>query len=515
MPKPMMHGRGKSDLAIVAGKPANEAERSAAEPVEPRAGAEGNVGQHSTGRAQSRGTVSQGLDRIRKAARERKTERFTALLHHISPERLAEAFDELREDAAAGIDGLTWRTYEADLERNLADLHARVHRGAYRALPSRRVYIPKPDGRQRPLAIAALEDKIVQRATATVLNAIYEEDFLGFSYGFRPGRSAHHAMDALVVGITSRKVNFILDADIRSFFDTVNHEWLIRFVEHRVGDRRIVRLIQKWLKAGVLEDGIVTVSDRGTGQGAVISPLLANIYLHYVLDLWAERWRRHAATGDMIIVRYADDFIIGFQHESDARRFLDAMRERLREFSLSLHPDKTRLIEFGRFAADRRAQRGLGKPETFDFLGFTFICGKSQRGKFLVLRKTRRDRMRAKLKEIKKGLRLRMHEAIPTQGKWLAHVVGGYFNYHAVPTNGPMLATFRFLVAELWRRTLRRRSQKDRTTWQRITRLADRWLPPPRILHPWPELRFAVTHPRWEPYARIGHVRFCAGGAQQ
>jgi RNA-directed DNA polymerase len=515
MPKPMMHERGKSDLAIVAGKPANAAERSAAEPAEPRAGAKGKASQQSTDRAQNRGAVSQALERIRQAARERRTEKFTTLLHHLRTELLAQAFDELKDDAAAGIDGLTWSTYEADLERNLEDLHARVHRGGYRALPSRRVYIPKADGRQRPLAVAALEDKIVQRATTMVLNAIYEEDFLGFSYGFRPGRSAHHAMDALVVGITSRKVNFILDADIRSFFDTVNHEWLIRFVEHRIGDRRITRLIQKWLTAGVLEDGIVTVSDRGTAQGAVISPLLANIYLHYVLDLWAERWRRHEATGDMTIVRYADDFIIGFEHQSDARRFLDAMHARLREFALSLHPDKTRLIEFGRFAADRRAQRGLGKPETFDFLGFTFICGKSRRGKFLITRKSRRDRMRARLKSIKKALRRRMHEPIPTQGKWLAQVVGGYFNYHAVPTNGPMLATFRFLVAELWRRTLRRRSQKDRMSWQRSARLVDCWLPPPRILHPWPELRFAVTHPRWEPYARIGHVRFCAGGAQQ
>jgi RNA-directed DNA polymerase len=515
MPKPVMHGGGKSDLAIVAAKLANEAERSAAEPVERRAGAKGNAVQQSTDRAQNRASVSQALERIRQAAKQRKTEKFTTLLHHISSEMLAEAFDQLKEDAAAGIDGLTWRTYQTGLERNLEDLHARVHRGAYRALPSRRVYIPKPDGRQRPLAVAALEDKIVQRAAAMVLNAIYEEDFLGFSYGFRPGRSAHDAMDALVVGITSKKVNFILDADIRSFFDTVNHDWLIRFVEHRIGDRRIVRLIQKWLKVGVLEDGIVTASDRGTGQGAVISPLLANVYLHYVLDLWAERWRRHEATGDMIIVRYADDFIVGFQHESDARRFLDALRERLREFALSLHSDKTRLIEFGRFAADRRAQRGLGKPETFNFLGFTFICGKSRTGKFLITRKSRSDRMRAKLKEIKKVLRRRMHEPLPQQGKWLAQVAGGYFNYHAVPTNGPTLATFRFLVAELWRRALRRRSQKDRMKWERITQLADQWLPPPRILHPWPELRFAVTHPRWEPYARIGHVRFCAGGAQQ
>ena len=510
----MMHAREKSDHAIVARKPANDVEPSTVESVEPRAGAKGNASQQSTGRAQSRETVSQALERIRKAARERKEEKLTALLHHISPELLAEAFDELKEDAAAGVDGLTWKTYEADLERKLEDLHARVHRGAYRALPSRRVYIPKPDGGQRPLAIAALEDKIVQRATAAVLNAIYEEDFLGFSYGFRPGRGAHDAMDALCTGIISKKVNFILDADIRSFFDTVNHEWLIRFAEHRIGDRRIIRLIQKWLKVGVLEDGIVTASDRGTGQGAVISPLLANVYLHYVLDLWAEGWRRREATGEMIIVRYADDFIIGFQHEADAQRLLDAMRERLREFSLTLHPEKTRLIEFGRFAAENRKRRGLGKPETFDFLGFTFICGKSRRGKFQLIRKTRRDRMRTKLREIKRELRLRMHEPIPKQGKWLANVVGGYFNYHAVPTNRRALMAFRFFVTELWRRTLRRRSQKDGMTWQRMTRLAADWLPLPRVLHPWPTARFAVTHPRWEPYARIGPVRFCAGGAQ-
>jgi RNA-directed DNA polymerase len=510
----MMHAREKSDHAIVARKPANDVEPSTVESVEPRAGAKGNASQQSTGRAQSRETVSQALERIRKAARERKEEKLTALLHHISPELLAEAFDELKEDAAAGVDGLTWKTYEADLERKLEDLHARVHRGAYRALPSRRVYIPKPDGGQRPLAIAALEDKIVQRATVAVLNAIYEEDFLGFSYGFRPGRGAHDAMDALCTGIISKKVNFILDADIRSFFDTVNHEWLIRFAEHRIGDRRIIRLIQKWLKVGVLEDGIVTASDRGTGQGAVISPLLANVYLHYVLDLWAEGWRRREATGEMIIVRYADDFIIGFQHEADAQRLLDAMRERLREFSLTLHPEKTRLIEFGRFAAENRKRRGLGKPETFDFLGFTFICGKSRRGKFQLIRKTRRDRMRTKLREIKRELRLRMHEPIPKQGKWLANVVGGYFNYHAVPTNRRALMAFRFFVTELWRRTLRRRSQKDGMTWQRMTRLAADWLPPPRVLHPWPTARFAVTHPRWEPYARIGPVRFCAGGAQ-
>jgi len=458
--------------------------------------------------------VTQALERIRRTARERKKEKFTALLHHISPELLAAEFFALKEHAAPGVDGLTWRDYEQNLKGNLEDLHARVHRGTYRPLPSRRVYIPKPDGRQRPLAVAALEDKIVQRATALVLNAIYEEDFLGFSYGFRPGRGAHDALDALVVAIESRKVNFIVDADIRSFFDTVSQDWLIRFLEHRIGDKRIIRLIRKWLKAGVLEDGVVRVSAMGTAQGAVISPLLANAYLHYALDLWAERWRRREATGDMIIVRYADDFIIGFEHESDARGFLVMMRERLQEFALSLHPEKTRLIEFGRFAAENRKRRGLGKPETFDFLGFTFICGKTRRGRFQVQRKSRRDRMRAKLAEVKQGLRLRMHWPIPQQGQWLKQIVTGYFNYHAVPTNARALATIRFHIVDLWIRTLRRRSQKDRTGWARITRLANDVLPIPRILHPWPDRRFAVRHPRWEPYALIGHVRICAGGAQ-
>ena len=522
-PKPMMHGHEKSDPVIVAMKPANKAKEltaeasagaNAAESVERRAGAKGNADQQSTCRAQNRVSVSQALDRIREVAKERKKERFTTLFHHINIDLLEEAFYELKENAAPGVDRLRWTDYEADLERKLEDLHDRVHRGAYRALPSRRVYIPKPDGRQRPLAVAALEDKIVQRAVVALLNAIYEEDFLGISYGFRPGRGTHDALDALCVGIDSRKVSWILDADIRSFFDTVNQEWLIRFVEHRIDDRRIIRLIRKWLTAGVMEDGIVTVSDKGTGQGAVISPLLANIYLHYALDLWVMRWRRREATGDMIIVRYADDFIVGFQHESDARRFLDEMRERLREFALSLHPEKTRLIEFGRFAAERRQRRGLGRPETFNFLGFTFICGKTRQGKFQIKRKTRRDRMRAKLRMIKEEMWQRMHQPIPVQGKWLWHVVRGYFNYHAVPTNLRALAVFRHHVVDLWRRTLRRRSHKDQITWARMAQLANAWLPKPIILHPWPSERFAVTHPRWEPYAGKPHVRFCAGGVR-
>jgi group II intron reverse transcriptase/maturase len=358
------------------------------------------------------------------------------------------------------------------------------------------VYIPKPDGRQRPLAVAALEDKIVQRATAAVLNAIYEEDFLGFSYGFRPGRGTHDALNALCVAIERKKVNWILDADIRSFFDEISQEWLIRFLEHRIGDRRIIRLIQKWLKAGVLEDGIVSASDRGTGQGSVISPLLANVYLHYVLDLWAARWRRREANGDMIIVRYADDFIVGFQYERDARRFLDELRTRLQEFALSLHAEKTRLIEFGRFAAKDRKARGQGKPATFNFLGFTFICGKTRSGKFLLIRKTRRDRMRAKLRMIKQEMWRRMHHPIPQQGKWLRHVVRGYFNYHAVPMNFRSLAVFRVEVAKRWRRVLSRRSQRGNLNWAQMNQLMNEWLPRPRILHPWPSLSIAVRDSR-------------------
>ncbi len=492
----MMHGREKSDSAIVAGKPTNKAVPTAAEPVEPRAGAKGNARQQSTHRTQGRERVAQALERVRQAARQRKKERFTALLHHISIDCLRMAFFALKRDAASGVDGLTWPTYEADLDRNLTDLHERVHRGAYRALPSRRTYIPKADGKQRPLAVAALEDKIVQRATAAVLNAIYEEDFLGFSYGFRPKRGQHNALDALVVGITSRRVNFIFDADVASFFDSVSKDWLVRFVEHRIGDLRIIRLIQKWLKAGVLENGVVTVSEKGTGQGSVISPLLANVYLHYVFDLWAERWRRQEATGDMILMRYADDIVVGFEHEADARRFWDDMRKRLEEFSLSLNPDKTRLIEFGRFAAERRAHRGLGKPETFNFLGFTFICERNSRGQFLVKRTTRRDRMRATLRRIKEELRRRMHEPIPEQGAWLKQVVRGFFAYHAVPTNGSALGAFYYYVKRIWLRTLRRRSQKDRFSWQRMHGLAADWLPQPRILHPYPDKRFAVMHPR-------------------
>jgi RNA-directed DNA polymerase len=491
-----MHDMEKSDLGIVAVKPTNKAGRPEAEPVERRPGTKGNVGQQNTHRAQDRARVTQALDRVRKAARLRKKEQFTALLHHITTDTLRVAFHALRRKAAPGVDGVTWQDYEAELESRLEDLFSRVQRGAYRPQPSRRTYIPKADGKRRPLAIAALEDKIVQGATVMVLNAIYEGDFCGFSYGFRPGRGPHDALDALCVAIGGRKVNWIIDADIQNFFGAVSQTWLVRFLEHRIGDKRIIRLIQKWLRAGILEDGVVTVDDRGTGQGSVISPLLGNIYLHYVLDLWAKRWRQHDATGDMIIVRYADDAVIGFEREDDARRFLAAMRARLEEFTLSLHPDKTRLIEFGRLAAARCKQHGLRKPETFAFLGFTLICGKSRRGHFQLQRKTQGDRMRAKLRELKAEMWARMHWPIPEQGKWLRQVVSGHFAYFAVPTNSRALSAFRFHVTTLWRRTLRRRSQRDGLTWHRITRIASDWLPSPRILHPWPNARFAVTHPR-------------------
>ena len=491
-----MHGPEESDSVIVAVKPTNKAEQSVAEPVEPRTETKGNADQQSTRRAQDRASVSQALERVRQVARQRKKERFTSLLHHVDPAMLRTAFYAMKRDAAPGVDGMTWETNEQDLDRRIETLHARVQAGTYRALPSRRSYIPKEDGSKRPLAVAALEDKIVQRAVAAVLSAIDEEDFLGFSYGFRPNRSQHDALDAVIVGISSKKVNYILDADIRSFFTEVSQQWVVRFLEHRIGDKRIIRLVQKWLRSGILEDGIVTIEEKGTGQGSVISPLLSNIYLHYVFDLWAERWRRREATGDMIMVRYADDTVVGFQHESDARRFRDAMRDRLREFSLSLHPEKTRLIEFGRFAAQNCKRRGRSKPETFKFLGFVLICDKSRRGDFRIRRKSRRDRMCAKLREIKEGLRHRMHRPIPETGKWLAQIVAGYFAYHAVPTNSPALSAFRYHVLVLWHRQLCRRSQRARMLWTRMTKLADEFLPPPRVLHPWPSVRFAVRHPR-------------------
>ena len=494
-----MYVPGKSDNRVVPMKRPNNGGPGGppAEAVEGRRLTEGNAPQTATPRTQSRVGVSPGLMRVREVARKDRRARFTNLLHHITVDLLRDSFDALRREAAPGIDGVTWKQYEAILEPQLRELHRQVHRGTYRAQPSRRTYIPKADGKMRPLGIAALEDKIVQQAVATVLNQIYEEDFLGFSYGFRPGRSQHQALDALWVGLSDRKVNWVLDADIRGFFDTINHEWMLKFIEHRIADPRILRLIRKWLRAGVSEDGQWTETTVGTPQGAVISPLLANVYLHYVFDLWANLWRRKHATGEVILVRYADDFVLGFQRRKDAERFLVELKERFLKFGLAIHPDKTRLIEFGRFAVEDRAQRGQGKPETFNFLGFTHICGRTRRTKkFIVLRHTSAKRMQARLKEIRKELMFRRHRPIHELGAWLAEVLRGYYQYHAVPSNYAKLRAFRRLVRRCWYQALRRRGQRRRLTWARFGPLADQMLPAPRIVHPYPFVRFYAIHPK-------------------
>jgi len=465
-----------------------------AEGMEERGSAKGNPRERNMRRTQGRERVQQALERVRQVAARNKGTRFTALLHHVyNPDTLREAYFRIKRDAAPGVDGQTWRRYGENLEANLLDLSGRLKRGAYRAKPVKRAYIAKADGRSRPLGVPALEDKVVQRATAEVLNAIYETDFLGFSYGFRPGRSQHNALDALYTGLLTRKVNWVLDADIRGFFDTIDHEWLVKFVEHRIADRRVVRLIRKWLNAGVLEDGVRTVSEVGTVQGGSISPLLANIYLHYVFDLWTQKWRETVAQGDVIVVRYADDFVVGFQHKREAERFLAALRERLAKFGLALHPDKTRLIEFGPWARNNRARRGQGKPETFDFLGFTHICSrKRSNGMFTVLRQTKRKRLTATLEGVKLELRRRLHHPIPEVGKWLRSVVEGHMRYFAVPMNGAAVSRFRFEVARLWHRALGRRSQNGRVRWERMYRLIDIYLPKVRVCHPYPLQRLGV-----------------------
>lgn len=494
----MSHGHGKSDRGVVPKKLPNKAAGAipaAAEVVEGRLRAEGNAVRARMSRRSTRvydmGTALEG---IRRTARGRRDAKFTGLLHHIyAIERLRAAYHACKRDAAAGVDGQTWQGYGIDLEANLLDLSDRLARGGYRPEPVRRVYIDKADGSKRPLGVPALEDKIVQRASAEVLGAIYEQDFIGFSYGFRPGKSAHDALDAVAVGVTARKVNWILDADIAKFFDTIDQSWLIKFVEHRVADARVIRLLKKWLHAGVLEDGQITRSELGTVQGGSISPLLANIYLHYAFDLWVEQWRGRHAQGDVIVVRYADDWVAGFQHRGDAERFKRAVEQRLGQFGLKLHPDKTRLIEFGRFARDNRSRSGQGKPETFDFLGFTHCCGKTQKGKFMVLRLTSAKRLRAKLHAVKDELRRRMHRPIAEQGQYLRAVVSGHARYFAVPCNGARVQVFRFQVARLWHRTLCRRSQSKHLSWKRMHRIVDHWLPRPRICHPYPNQRLIVT----------------------
>jgi RNA-directed DNA polymerase len=485
----------ESHDGIVPMNHSNKDKRPLAESEEGRPSIKENACQPRTYPTQSGKHVSQGLAGVRKVARENKEIKFTALLHHLTVDLLRESFYSLKRKAAPGVDGVTWQEYETRLEDRLIDLHGRVHRGAYRALPSRRVYIEKEDGRQRPLGVAALEDKIVQQAVVAILNQIYEEDFLGFSYGFRPGRSPHDALDALSYALLKKKVNYILDADIRSFFDNLDKSWLVRFVEHRVADPRILRLIQKWLKAGVMEEGKWLEPRTGSPQGSVISPLLANIYLHYVFDLWVNIWRQKWAQGEVVVIRYADDTIVGFQHQTDADRFLGNLRERLAKFGLDLHPEKTRRIEFGRFAEENRKRRGQGKPETFDFLGFKHISGKNRLGQFAVKRLTIRKRMRSKLRQIKQQLRQRMHDPVRQTGEWLRSVVQGYFNYYAVPGNIASLSLFRDRLLGLWWHTLCRRSQQ-RLPWERMLGLGNRWLPRPRVLHPYPAARFAVNYPR-------------------
>ena len=487
----------KSDCAVVPANQPNKEGKPSAEVGEGRARTEENIVQTRMCPTQSGKRMSQGLGGVRQVAKERKQERFTALFHHLTVRLLRDSFYALKRHAAPGVDGVTWQEYEAGLEDRLVDLHNRVHRGAYRARPSRRVYIPKADGRQRPLGIAALEDKIVQQAVVTILNQIYEVDFKGFSYGFRPGRGPHQALDAQSVGIQRKRVNWVLDADIRGFFDNMSHEWTMQFIEHRVADRRVLCLIQKWLKAGVSEDGQWSETNVGTPQGAVVSPLLANVYLHYVFDLWVEAWRRKVATGDVIAVRYADDLVVGFQHRTDAERFLREFGERLAKFGLELHADKTRLIEFGRFAALNRKQRGEGKPETFTFLGFTHFCGRYSRNEaFIVWRITAKKRMVAKLKAIKAILQRRKHDRSSEVGEWLRKVVLGYYQYHAVPGNSTQLRIFWRRVCRLWRSVLVRRSQRAQVRWERLFPVLNRWIPQPRILHPYPDARFAATHPR-------------------
>jgi RNA-directed DNA polymerase len=487
---PLMHDHGKSDGLVVPAKLPNKTALAVAEAVEGRRPAEGNAASETRPGLSAGLSVSSELDRVRRVARQDEDARFTALLHHVTVDRLRRAYRAISPNAAPGVDGVTWRDYGLDLEDNLVDLHARVHRGAYRAKPSRRVFIPKADGRQRPLGVASLEDKIVQRAVVEVLNAVYEEDFLGFSYGFRPGRSPHHALDAIATGIERKKVNWVLDADIRGFFDTIDHGWLLRFLEHRIADKRVLRLIQKWLSAGVIEDGTWTACDEGTPQGASVSTLLANVYLHYVFDLWVRQWRRRNVRYGMVVVRFADDFVVGFEHRRDARRFLADLRERFAEFGLELHAEKTRLIEFGRFAADRRRMGGQGKPETFEFLGFTHICATTRDGRFKLARITSKKRMRVKLREVKTELRRRRHLPIPEQGRWLASVVRGHLAYYAVPDNALTVRAFRARVIWHWRKALRHRSQRTNLTWKRMFRLANRWLPFARIMHPRPTVRF-------------------------
>lgn len=495
-----MNGHGKSDRRVVPTKPPNNgadpppvADQRSAEVVEGRRLAKGNPHQQTMLRTQRRVGMPHELERIRQAASRNRKMRFTALFHHVyRPVTLRRAYFGLNPKAAPGVDGVTWQQYGEDLDHNLEDLSQRLKRGAYRAKPTRRTYIPKADGRQRPLGVTALEDKIAQAALVEVLNAIYEVDFLGFSYGCRPGRNPHDALDALTVGFVRSKVNWVLSIDIRGFFDAMKHGWLVKFIEHRIADQRIVRLIRKWLNAGVLEDGKRMQGEVGSPQGASFSPLAANIYLYYVFDLWSHQWRQRYAQGDVRITRYVDDIVVGFAKRQEAEQFLKALPQRFAGFGLELHPIKTRLLEFGRFARERRQERGLGKPQTFNFLGFTHLCGWSRNGTFRIERRTMAQRLRAKLGELKAELRRRRHQPVPQQGAWLRSVLLGHYRYYGVPLNIKALQRFQMEATRLWQRSLSRRSQKGGVTWQRMQRLRSKWIPPVRIYHPYPQERFGV-----------------------
>ncbi len=480
-----MNDTEKSDRVVVPTKPANKRDETRAEQVEGRMRAKGNAHQTTADRTQSRVSASSGLAGVRKAAKQDKGMRFTALLHHITVDQLRQSYFALKRLAAPGIDGVTWEHYGSELDGRLRELHERLHKGSYRARPARRVFIAKADGSERALSVWCLEDKIVQQALIAVLNAVYEVDFQGFSYGFRPGRGQHDALDALSVGLTRRRVNWVLDTDIQSFFDKMSHDWILQFLQHRIGDHRVLRLIRKWLTVGIMTDNGRLAGVEGAPQGAVISPLLANIYLHYVLDLWTRQWRSRNARGDVIIVRYADDVVLGFEFESEGRRYERQLQDRLAAFGLNLHPDKTQLIRFGRLARQNQRQLDGGKPPTFDFLGFTHYCTISRAyGHFVVGRKTIKKRMVSSVKEIKRQLRVRLHDPIGHTGEWLRRVVQGHLNYFAVPGNSKSLQFYLFRVRRYWLRSLRRRSQRTRMNWERFRLLCARFLPPIRITHP-------------------------------
>ncbi len=486
----------ESDSLILSEKPLNKIgdNKPMAEEVEKRRLAERNPSRRNRSQTQSWITLPSELERIRHAAKRNRKDQFTSLWHHVYDiMRLRKSFLKLKRKSVAGIDGKTWKEYGTNIEENLKVLSERLRKGTYRALAVKRIYIPKGNGKQRPIGIPALEDKIVQRATVEMLNAIYEVDFLGFSYGFRPERNQHNALDAVVEAIEGRKVNWVLDVDIRGFFDTIDHEWLIRFVKHRIKDKRVIRHIKKWLNAGIMEDGDWCKAEEGTPQGGSISPLLSNIYLHYVFDLWASSWRNSKASGDTVMVRFADDMVLGFQYKHEAIHFQEKLRRRFRKFNLEVNTEKTSLIEFGRYAEERREERRKGKPETFNFLGFTHICSKSRLGKFTVLRKTSVKKMRNKLAEIKKTMRARMHMSIADMGKWLKSVIVGHCRYYGVPWNGKSLTRFRSEIVRMWCMSLRRRSQKHRITWERMNRIAKKWLPCSFICHPYPLERMRVN----------------------